>query len=63
MGGDRGDAVGRQRATVPGEARRQANMEDGKLNVVVVEDAPGYDYLARGALDKLLRRGPRTSPG
>jgi len=41
----------------PGEARRQANMEDGKLNVVVVEDAPAYDYLARGALDKLLRRG------
>ncbi|WP_277555076.1 diacylglycerol/lipid kinase family protein [Halobaculum limi] len=41
----------------PGEERRQADMEDGRLNVVVVEDAPTYDYLARGALDKLLRRG------
>ncbi|MXR39907.1 YegS/Rv2252/BmrU family lipid kinase [Halobaculum sp. WSA2] len=41
----------------PGEQRRQANMEDGKLNVVVVEDAPAIDYLARGAADRFLRRG------
>lgn len=41
----------------PGEQRRQANMEDGKLNVVVVEDAPALDYLARGAADRFLRRG------
>ncbi|MFC7175826.1 diacylglycerol/lipid kinase family protein [Halosegnis marinus] len=41
----------------PGERMRQANMEDGLLNVVVIERAPTIDYLARGAADRLLRRG------
>ena len=41
----------------PGEERRQANMEDGLLNVVIIEDVPAIDYLATGAADKLLRRG------
>lgn len=40
----------------PGERMRQANMEDGLLNVVIIEDAPTLDYLARGAADRLLRR-------
>lgn len=41
----------------PGERMRQANMEDGRLNVVIVEDLPTLDYLSRGAADRLLRRG------
>lgn len=41
----------------PGERMRQANMEDGLLNVVIIEDAPALDYLSRGAADRLLRRG------
>lgn len=41
----------------PGEERRQANMEDGLMNVVIIEDVPTIDYLAKGAADKLLRRG------
>ncbi|NHN42794.1 YegS/Rv2252/BmrU family lipid kinase [Halorubellus sp. JP-L1] len=40
----------------PGERMRQANMEDGQLNVVIIEDAPTLDYLSRGAADRLLRR-------
>ncbi|SFR55511.1 diacylglycerol/lipid kinase family protein [Halogeometricum limi] len=41
----------------PGEQMRQANMEDGLLNVVVVENRPALDYLRQGAADRLLRRG------
>jgi len=41
----------------PGEQMRQANMEDGLVNVVIMEDAPTMDYLSKGAADKLLRRG------
>jgi YegS/Rv2252/BmrU family lipid kinase len=41
----------------PGEQMRQANMEDGLLNVVIIEDLPTLDYLSRGAADQLLRRG------
>lgn len=40
----------------PGERMRQANMEDGLLNVVIIEDAPALNYLSRGAADRLLRR-------
>jgi YegS/Rv2252/BmrU family lipid kinase len=41
----------------PGEGMRQANMEDGLVNVVIMEDAPTMDYLSKGAADTLLRRG------
>ncbi|WP_254535401.1 diacylglycerol/lipid kinase family protein [Halomarina litorea] len=41
----------------PGERRRPANVEDGLLNVVIIERAPALDYLAQGAADRLLRRG------
>jgi diacylglycerol kinase family enzyme len=41
----------------PGEERRQADMEDGRLNVVIIERAPAIDYLSKGAADRLLRRG------
>lgn len=41
----------------PGEERRQANMEDGLMNVVILEDVPAIDFLSKGAADKLLRRG------
>ena len=41
----------------PGERMRQANMEDGMMNVVIIEDAPALEYLSRGAADRLLRRG------
>lgn len=41
----------------PGERKLQADMEDGLLNVVIIEDAPTLEYLSRGAADKLLRRG------
>jgi YegS/Rv2252/BmrU family lipid kinase len=41
----------------PGERRLQADMEDGLLNVVIIENAPRLEYLSRGAADKLLRRG------
>lgn len=41
----------------PGERVRQANMEDGRLNVVIVEDLPAIDYLSKGAADRLLSRG------
>lgn len=41
----------------PGERKQQANMEDGLLNVVVIEHLPMLDYLSRGAADRLLRRG------
>ncbi|QLG61366.1 diacylglycerol/lipid kinase family protein [Halorarum salinum] len=34
---------------------RQANVEDGKLDVVVIEDAPTIDYLARGAVERLFQ--------
>jgi len=40
----------------PGEQMRQANMEDGRLNVVVIEDRPTLQYFSRGAADRLLRR-------
>jgi YegS/Rv2252/BmrU family lipid kinase len=39
-----------------GERMGQANMEDGLLNVVIIEDAPRLDYLSKGAADRLLRR-------
>jgi len=41
----------------PGERMRQANMEDGLVNVVIVEDVPAIDYFSKGAADTLLRRG------
>lgn len=41
----------------PGEQRQQANMEDGLMNVVIIEDIPTHQYLSRGAADRLLRRG------
>jgi len=40
----------------PGERMRQANMEDGQVNVVIIEDVPRLDYFSTGAADKLLRR-------
>lgn len=40
----------------PGERMRQANMEDGLLNVVIIQDAPAFEYLSRGVADRLLRR-------
>jgi len=40
----------------PGERMAQANMEDGRLNVVILKDAPSLDYLSHGAADRLLRR-------
>ena len=40
----------------PGERMQQANMEDGLLNVVIIEDVPKLDYLSQGAADKLFRR-------
>jgi YegS/Rv2252/BmrU family lipid kinase len=40
----------------PGEQMRQANMEDGMVNVVIITDAPALDYLSKGAADRLLRR-------
>ncbi|WP_152040768.1 diacylglycerol/lipid kinase family protein [Salinigranum salinum] len=43
----------------PGERMRQANIEDGLLNVVVIKRAPTLDYLSRGAADQLLRRDAR----
>lgn len=41
----------------PGEGMRQANIEDGLMNIVIIEDAPVLEYLSRGAADRLLRRG------
>lgn len=41
----------------PGEERRQANVEDGRLNVVIIENRPALNYLTVGAADRLLRRG------
>lgn len=41
----------------PGERMRQANMEDGLLNVVIIEDRPALEYLSSGAANRLLRRG------
>ena len=41
----------------PGERRQQANMEDGKMNVIIIEQLPPLEYLSRGAADQLLRRG------
>ncbi|WP_435072878.1 diacylglycerol/lipid kinase family protein [Halorubrum sp. HHNYT27] len=40
----------------PGERMSQANMEDGQVNVVIIEDVPRLNYLTAGAADKLLRR-------
>jgi diacylglycerol kinase family enzyme len=34
-------------------------MEDGRVNVVIIEDVPTLDYLTQGAADKLLRRRAR----
>ncbi|MFC7139319.1 diacylglycerol/lipid kinase family protein [Halosimplex aquaticum] len=39
-----------------GGGRTQANLEDGRLEVVIVEQAPAIDYLAEGALQRLLKR-------
>ncbi len=36
---------------------RQADMEDGKLDLLVVERAPAIDYLASGAVDRFFRGG------
>ncbi|WP_411965409.1 diacylglycerol/lipid kinase family protein [Haloferax sp. YSMS24] len=41
----------------PGERMKQANMEDGLMNVVIIRDAPTLNYLSKGAADRLLRRG------
>ncbi len=41
----------------PGERMRQANMEDGRMNVVIIDDLPTLKYLSQGAADRLLRRG------
>ncbi|WP_459193764.1 diacylglycerol/lipid kinase family protein [Halosimplex sp. J119] len=41
-----------------GSGRGQANLEDGKLEAVIVEEAPAIDYLADGALGRLLDRNP-----
>lgn len=41
----------------PGERRAQANMEDGLMNVVIIENRPKLSYVSRGAADRLLRRG------
>ncbi len=40
----------------PGERERRANVEDGLLNVVIIERAPSLDYLSAGAAEVLLRR-------
>ncbi|SFK80311.1 lipid kinase, YegS/Rv2252/BmrU family [Halogranum rubrum] len=40
----------------PGEQQRQANIEDGLLNVVIIERVPTIDYLSKGAADRLLGR-------
>lgn len=40
----------------PGERMGQANVEDGLMNVVIIEDVPALDYMATGAADRLLRR-------
>ncbi|KZN24186.1 hypothetical protein A4G99_07010 [Haladaptatus sp. R4] len=40
----------------PGERERRANVEDGLLNVVIIERAPSLDYLSAGAVEVLLRR-------
>lgn len=40
----------------PGDKRPQANLEDGRLDVVLVERAPTIDYLANDAADRLLGR-------
>ncbi|MFC7203365.1 diacylglycerol/lipid kinase family protein [Haloferax namakaokahaiae] len=40
----------------PGERMRQANIEDGMVNAVIIEDAPALDYLSKGAADTLLGR-------
>ena len=41
-----------------GSGRGQANIEDGLLEVVIVEDAPAIDYLAGDALGPLLDQTP-----
>ncbi|MFC6733498.1 MULTISPECIES: diacylglycerol kinase family protein [unclassified Haladaptatus] len=41
----------------PGEQVKQANMEDGLMNVVIIKRAPTLNYLTRGAADRLLQRG------
>lgn len=40
----------------PGESFRQADVEDGLLNVVIIERRPAIDYVAAAAADRLLRR-------
>lgn len=35
---------------------RQANVEDGRLDVVVIEGAPAIDFLARGAVERLFQQ-------
>lgn len=39
-----------------GDGRGQANLEDGRLEVVVIESAPAIDFLADDAIDRLLNR-------
>ena len=41
---------------LPGGDLAQSNVEDGLLDVVVIERVPSIDYLTRGAADRLLRR-------
>ena len=41
-----------------GSGRGQADIEDGRLEVAVVEDAPAIDYLADDALGQLFHRAP-----
>ncbi|WP_123533766.1 diacylglycerol/lipid kinase family protein [Halosimplex salinum] len=41
-----------------GSGRGQADIEDGQLEVVIVENAPAMDYLADEAFGKLLHRSP-----
>ena len=58
--GPEGDPIwsGEAAVLLAGNARRfpgqQANVEDGKLDVLVVEHAPAIDYLANGAVERLL---------
>lgn len=58
--GPEGDPLwsGEAAVLLAGNARRfpgqQAAMEDGNLDVLVVEHAPAIDYLANGAIERLL---------
>ncbi|WP_338729661.1 YegS/Rv2252/BmrU family lipid kinase [Haladaptatus sp. DJG-WS-42] len=41
----------------PGEQMKQANMEDGLMNVVILKRVPTIDYFTQGAVNRLLQRG------